>query len=317
MEVKKNVLITGGAGFVGGRIAKKLSEFTDIIISSRRNLSKKNLFELGATKGIFHSDLLTINTFPQNIDTVIHMAALNEWRCIDYPSEAIKVNIDDTRAILENSIKKGVKNFIFFSTAHIYASPLKGKITETVLPVPLHPYAITHKAAEDYVIAAGIQKKINTVVLRLSNSFGAPVLPDVDRWTLLANDLCKQAVENKKMVLKSNGSQYRDFICLSDVVNVVERLVISGINPLKYSVYNLGSGVSVRVIDMAKMIAKNYFILFQEIIPISTPDGALPTKESRLIFDVKRLISDGFSIKNDVNEEIQNLLLFCLTHFKK
>jgi len=311
-----NVLITGGTGFVGGRIARSLSATHTVILSSRKNPDSNMLLAHGAARGIIHQQLLDSTTFPDDVHTVIHMAALNEWDCVSNPSEAIRVNIDETRIILENAIKHGAKEFIYFSTAHAYGQ-LTGHVTEDRLPVPVHPYAITHRAAEDYVNAAGIQKKINTVCLRLSNSFGAPVDPSVNRWTLLANDLARQSIEKKQLTLLSNGCQYRDFICLSDVTNVVTEMINKGIATLKYPIYNLGSGQSFRVIDMANQIASVYKELYNQDLPLHLPKGATPTTEPGLHFDISRLESAGFIIENDVRAEIKSLLEFCREHFSE
>ena len=244
------------------------------------------------------------------------MAALNEWDCVSNPSEAIRVNIDETRIILENAIKHGAKEFIYFSTAHAYGQ-LTGHVTEERLPAPVHPYAITHRAAEDYVNAAGIQKKINTVCLRLSNSFGAPVVPTVNRWTLLANDLAKQAIEKKQLTLLSNGCQYRDFISLSDVTAVVSEMISNGISILKHPMYNLGSGQSMRVIDMANLIVSVHKELYNQELPIILPEDAIQTTEPGLQFDISLLESAGFKMKNDFRAEIKSLLQFCREHFSK
>ncbi len=310
------VLITGGTGFVGGRIAHSLSATHTVILSSRKNPDNNILLAHGAASGIIHQQLLDTNSFPDDVDTVIHMAALNEWDCVSNPSEAIKVNIDETRIILENAIRHGAKEFIYFSTAHAYGQ-LTGHVTEERLPVPVHPYAITHRAAEDYVNAAGIQKKINTVCLRLSNSFGAPVVPTVNRWTLLANDLARQAIEKNQLTLLSNGCQYRDFICLFDVTAVISEMISNGISILKNPMYNLGSGQSMRVIDMANLIVSVHKELYNQDLPIILPESAKPTTEPGLQFDISLLESAGFKMKNNFRAEIKSLLEFCREHFSK
>jgi UDP-glucose 4-epimerase len=244
------------------------------------------------------------------------MAALNEWDCVKYPSEAIRVNIDETRILLENAIAAGVRKFIYFSTAHIYGSPLKGRISEDTLPVPVHPYAITHKAAEDYVVAATLQKKIQGIVIRLSNSFGAPVIPSVNRWTLLANDLARQAIEKGKLVLLSNGCQYRDFVCLTDVENIAGEMATQDNNG-NGIIYNLGAGVSMKVIDMANLVAAVYHQLTGRSIAVELPAGAEATNEPGLIYSNERLINKGFIVDNDFAGEMKVLLIFCSRHFKQ
>ena len=308
------VLITGGTGFVGGRLAKRLAEENEVYISSRRSVDKDALRLYGKVIPVEHKSLFDPENFPA-VDTVIHLAALNEWDSVKYPSEAIQVNVDETRIILENSIIRGVNRFIYFSTAHIYGSPLTGKISETTLPQPTHPYSITHRAAEDYVVAAAKQNRINSIVLRLSNSFGAPISAEVNRWTLLANDLCRQAVEKGKMKLSSNGCQYRDFICLTDVEDILASMVERK-HPLKEIIYNLGSGLPVRVIDLARIIEKLCVTVLKKNIPVELPAHAKETKEPRLEFSIDRLLMEGFRINNDVNLELERLLQFCAEHFK-
>jgi UDP-glucose 4-epimerase len=309
------ILITGGFGYVGGRLTRRLSEEHEVWVSSRKNVSDYLLRLHGNVRRIDHALLLHPDTFPAFIDTVIHLAALNEGECLKYPSEAIRVNVDETRIILENCVTKGVSQFIYFSTAHIYGSPLQGFITEKSLPVPTHPYAITHRSAEDYVVAAHIQKKIQATVFRLSNSFGAPVSPDVNRWTLLTNDLCRQAVETGSITLRSNGCQYRDFICLSDVEEIVARLLVKSQRP-GHIIYNLGSGIPMRVIDMTDMIIQSAVTVLNKNIALELPNDSIPSQEPMLNYCVDQLLAEGYRIANDVNRELERLLQFCVENFR-
>jgi UDP-glucose 4-epimerase len=309
----KKILITGGTGFIGGRLAKRLSEENAVFISSRNTIEKDELRLYGNVEQLDHQGLLANENFP-DVDTVIHLAALNEHDSLKYPSEAIRVNVDETRLILENSMKRGVNQFIYFSTAHVYGSPLTGKITEQTIPKPVHPYASTHRRAEAHVLEADSLKRIHGIVFRLSNSFGAPVSPNVNRWTLLTNDLCRQAVETGKMVLHSNGCQFRDFICLMDVEEIVAS-VIERTTPLNHNLYNLGSGLSVRVIDIARMIVQLCVTVLQKNVPLELPEAAKETEEAGLEFSIDRLLTEGFHINNDVTLELERLLQFCSEHF--
>src|ERR1700730_6880552 len=103
----KKILITGGAGFVGGRLARRLATEDEVYISSRKPLDKKALRLYGNVTPVEHNSLFELENFPA-VDVVIHLAALNEWDSVKYPSEAIRVNVDETRIILENSITRSV-----------------------------------------------------------------------------------------------------------------------------------------------------------------------------------------------------------------
>jgi UDP-glucose 4-epimerase len=311
----KTMLITGGLGFVGGRLTRKLSANNKVIVSSRKQPSEEILNLHGNPAFVLHSELLKGDDFPEQVDTVIHLAALNEWDAVKFPSEAIAVNIDQTRAILELAITRNAKRFIYFSTAHIYGGPLQGHIDEQTLPVPAHPYAITHRAAEDYIIAANSHKRIQSYIIRLSNAFGAPVTAAVNRWTLLTNDLCRQAIEKGSIRLSSNGCQYRDFICLSDVEFVVEQIINEEPQKIATGIYNLGSGQSMQVIDMAKIVAEEYQKLFSKQLPIHLPAESLPSQEPALNFDINKLKQTGVKIDHPVTEEVRQLLQFCQHNF--
>ena len=308
------ILITGGLGYVGGRLSRRLSEEHEVWVSSRKPVSEDILRLHGNVKRIDHALLLDPAGFPESIDVVIHLAALNEIDSVKFPSEAIRVNIDETRIILENSISKNVERFIYFSTAHIYGVPLEGTITEGSLPWPVHPYAITHRAAENYVIAATKQLRIVGTVLRLSNAFGAPVSPDVNRWTLLANDLCRQAVEKGTITLRSNGSQYRDFICLTDVEELIAKMLTNS-KPLQYIIYNLGSGISMRVIDMADAIIRSAVTVLKKNISLVFSAEFPATNDPALDYSIDLLLSEGYHPANDVHIELEQLLQFCSENF--
>src|SRR4051812_26322578 len=115
----RRVLITGGFGYIGGRLSRRLSEEHEVLVSSRKPVNEDILRLHGKVRRIDHALLLEPATFPQSIDIIIHLAALNEIDSVKFPSEAIRVNIDETRVILENSISKSVEQFVYFSTAHI------------------------------------------------------------------------------------------------------------------------------------------------------------------------------------------------------
>ncbi|MFI5125156.1 MAG: NAD-dependent epimerase/dehydratase family protein [Chitinophagales bacterium] len=310
------ILITGGFGFVGGRLTRRLAEDHEVWVSSRRKPSDTKLRLHGNVRCIDHALLLSSETFPAFIDTVIHLAALNELDSVKFASEAIRVNIDETRIILENSIEQKVERFIYFSTAHIYGTPLHGTITEETLPFPTHPYAITHRSAEDYVVAATMQKRIWGTVLRLSNSFGAPVTSDVNRWSLLTNDLCRQAVEKGRLTLRSNGCQYRDFICLSDVEELISNMLIPAKKP-EHIIYNMGSGISMRLLDMADLIIQSAVTVLQKNITLELPAGCVAAREPELLYSINRLLSEGYRVQNDLTLELERLLVFCKENFTR
>lgn len=174
----KNVLITGGLGYVGGRIAQHLLDagHYQITVTSRRDVAPPlpgiSLLKIDDAKETYDSYL-------EGIDVVIHLAAMNEIDCVKHPFQAIEVNVMQTLKWIKAAERASCSQFIYFSTIHVYGSPLIGHIDEAQPTRPTHPYSITHKAAEDYVLASRDRTSLDAIVLRLSNSFGRPLSTDI------------------------------------------------------------------------------------------------------------------------------------------
>jgi UDP-glucose 4-epimerase len=315
--VKKNILITGGLGYIGSRLSKFLSENDyNVFITTRKKkeipfiLNKCNVIILDS-----NDSAEELQEKLNGIEIVIHLAALNENQCINDPEYAIHVNVTGTLKILNAAIFSGVSKFVYFSTAHVYSSPLESHLNEEKCTFPIHPYAITHRAAEDFILAAHQQNKIECTIIRLSNAFGAPIHKSVDRWTLLVNDLCKQIVETKKILLKSSGVQVRNFITLSDVCRGVLHLIQLNSTNITSPIYNLGgpSTLSVnQITDIIITICQKKFQFSPEIIRPNISE-----KVSELFYDSSKIKSTGFSWENKIELEIEETLEAAYQYFSK
>ena len=206
----KSVLITGGSGYLGGRIADYLSEYSEynIIIASRNYATKFN------NRKIDWNSKKSINDVCIKIDIIIHLAAMNAKECIENPEKAFEINVTNTKKLIESAVLQGVKKIIYFSTAHVYSSALSGIIDESAKTVNQHPYAKTHLLAEKLILDFNKKSSCQGIVLRLSNSFGAPLDLNSNCWMLFANDICKTGILESKIFIKSNSFQVRDFITL-------------------------------------------------------------------------------------------------------
>ena len=132
----------------------------------------------------------------------------------------------------------------------------------------------------------------------------------------MANDLCRQAVEKGSITLRSNGCQYRDFICLTDVEELIAKMLTNPKSPRHY-IYNLGSGISMRVIDMADAIIQSAVTVLNKNISLVMPADCIPSDEPALNFSIDRLLSEGYHIQNDLQIELERLLQFCAENFTK
>jgi len=308
------VLVTGGLGYLGGRICKYLaSRNFELLIGTRNAAGAERPPWL--EKGRFvNFDLrnLKAETFDslERVDAIVHLAALNEIDCAADPLAAIEVNTLATKKLIDLSNGHSAR-FIYFSTAHVYGSPLQGRLHEELITRPVHPYAYTHRFSEDLVLASVGREIKDAAVLRLSNGFGAPDRPDVNRWTLLVNDLCEQLVNTGAMKLKGDGSSLRDFITLHDVAAATEHFLrLAGFD--SYPVYNVGSGVSQSVWQMAILVGQEYASMMGQSNPpaihreIQKMDGAIEL--TPMHFEIHKLSKSGFRLSGDVGQEIRDTL---------
>ena len=308
------VLITGGLGYLGGRMTRYLSEnsASRMLAATRREGMRPPLWLKDG--GIIRLDVTAPRISPElfrGVQGVVHLAAINEIQCREDPHAAMEVNSVGTLKVLAAAQEAGVKRFIYLSTAHVYGAPLQGTITEQTLPRPVHPYAISHRVAEDMVLAAHDQKLLTGIVLRLSNALGPPVQPEVDRWTLLVNNLCRQAATTGELLLRSTGKQVRDFVTLLDVCRAVDHLLNLPAENCADSLFNLGGQCAMTIIEMARRIADRC----QEVLgvkpQIQLPPSAQEQASNDLDYRIDKLKSTGFELRGNIDAEIDDTLLFC------
>lgn len=301
------IIVSGGLGYVGGRLSKYLAEKGNEVMVLSRQVNALSHMKWPRKITVEHPNALF--KYPERMagaDVFIHLAAMNEIDCLKFPEQALKTNTLQTYQWLDRVYQAGVKRFVYFSTAHVYGKPLQGDYTETSLTAPVHPYSITHRAAEDYVLSYVSEKSMNNVVIRLTNSFGPPAFPTADRWTLLVNDLCRMAVMNATMVLYSDG-QYRDFVCLEDVCSGLSLLLQQPDE--NAGIYNLATGASMTVWDMATQIQVVAEKLLKKKISLKLPNvGSKPISPLHISSD--KLQALGWQPANDIIRELEGTLRY-------
>lgn len=315
------ILITGGVGYLGGRLVKYLLENTkhDVQIASR---GQSKLPEWAAGLKIVKidwNDKDSLLEICNGIDVVVHLAGMNAQDCSLDPVSALEVNGLFTARLLRAAVTKKVKRFIYMSTAHVYSSPLIGVINEESCPLNLHSYATSHRAGEDVVLAAQFKKEIEGIVIRLSNSFGAPADASVNCWMLLVNDLCRQALINNTMTLHSSGIQKRDFISLTDTIKAVNHLIELPLNNLGNGLFNVGGRWPISVLEMTELLAERVFLKTGKKPVIHRNKNIIDEKETSLDFEMTKLINTGFvpSSHKQVNQELDELISFCIKEFSE
>tara|TARA_B100000029_G_scaffold515628_1_gene623621 strand:- start:1027 stop:1992 length:966 start_codon:yes stop_codon:yes gene_type:complete len=314
MKQARKLLITGGLGYVGGRIASHLEKVSPVSIRIMTHRSNNTPPDWARKFEICYGDMEDTDTLVsavRDMDAVIHLAALNELESQDNHIKALYVNGVGTNKLLEACLSMQVKQFIYFSTFHVYGPSSTQPISENSPTRPVHPYAFTHRIAEDYVNWYSRTSDINTLILRLSNGYGYPMTADVNRWSLVFNDLCNQAINQKNISLKSSGRQHRDFISLQNVARAVEHFLFAENVTWGDGLFNLGGNCSLSISEVASIIAQEYSFHYGIDLPITLGSPDINETSDKVSYNIDKLLKTGFTLIDNMKEEIHRTFEIC------
>jgi len=248
-------------------------------------------------------------------DLVIHAAGVNARDCQDNPSAALEFNGNATGRLVRAAEESEVSTFIYLSTAHVYSNRLSGFIDEETPTLNEHPYATSHLLGERKVLEGCHATK--KLVIRLSNVYGAPNNRFTDCWGLFINDISRQVATQESITLRSDGSQERDFVPLTDLLEFLSDICQSKIEIDPPVLLNFGSGNSMTLLEVAKkvrILSKSVFGFAPEI------EVGLPNQEkshSKLSFSTLHSALLSSHKTREMDEEILELLQFARHNFTR
>lgn len=262
----KNILVTGGAGFIGSNLCHYLTKqnfnvlcldnFDDfyskeIKLNNIKSLLNEKSFEL-ITGDIRDSKLLKTIFENNKIETVIHLAAKAGVRnSILNPSEYFDVNVNGTLSLLEAMSSNGVKNLVFASSSSVYGNQ-NGKLKETeTCNEQISPYAVSKKTAELLNYSYHVNFKMNVINLRLFSVYGKNQRPD-----LVIHKFFNQISQNNPIEIYGNGETKRDYTYIDNVVEAIYNsvLYIETQTQYVYEIINIGNGNSIPLIELLDCI---------------------------------------------------------------
>ncbi len=250
------VLITGGAGFLGSELANRLVELgyqvrvlDDLSAGDPGRLNERVLFTRGDVR-----DIPRLWTVLRDVDCVYHLAArVSVPESVLYPVEYNAVNVGGTVSLMTAARDAQVKRVVLASSGTVYGEQAQQPISETAIPRPDNPYAVSKLASEYYVLAIGSRCNIETVILRIFNAYGphqavppshAPVIPQ----------FVKQVLSGGSVVVFGSGEQTRDFVYVDDVVTALAATAEA--RGLNGAIINVGSGQETSINTIVAAIAR-------------------------------------------------------------
>jgi len=269
----KKVIISGSNGYIGAIACQYFEDKGWQVLKACRQNNADIWCDLDSPEQFAG---LTVDS---NVDLFIHAAAAHEVTCKEQPYRSIYQNVAGTRAALDFCVKNNIERFIYLSTFHVFGYP-QGEIDESVDPLPVNDYGLSHLQAEQYVQMYTREGKIKGMVIRPSNGYGIPVdLDNFKRWTLVPVDFCREAIENHKIVLKTSGLQKRNFVPINGVCRIMEKSysLMDKINLLH--IYGANT-ISIRSLaELVQNVMRNNFNEEVElVIPQNT--SSLPSSKS-------------------------------------
>ncbi len=317
-----NILVTGGAGYIGSHVVKQLGEETDHRITVLDNLVT------GFRDSILYGDFIEadLSDFDRigeiikegNYDAVIHFAAsLVVPESVEKPLKYYLNNTANTANLIKQCVNYGVHNFIFSSTAAVYGEPSPDQIpvTEESPTAPINPYGSSKLMSETVLRdTAFAYPDFNYIALRYFNVAGASVDGKIGQSTKDATLLIKVAAEaavgkREKMYIFGDDYPTEDGTCIRDYIHV-EDLAAAHIKALDYlqeqkksGVFNCGYGHGFSVKEVLETMKKVSGVDFPvEIKGRRAGDPAILISDNRKIREVM-----GWSPKYD------DLELICRT----
>ena len=304
------LLITGGLGFIGSHLVDSLSKKSYKIKILTKTLSKKdNIKNLSSNVQIEKIDLVNFKKLGQIIekfkpDIIIHLAGnTSHSKSFEKPLEDVESNAKTTLFMLEKIRELGLScKFVLGSTFIVIGKPKKLPVTENTPCNPTTIYGTNRLASEHYCKIYHDVYGIDTVVFRITNSFGPreQIIPSKNA----INYLIHNAFKGNTVTLYNRGKFFRDLIYVSDVVSGIKTILNKGKSG---ELYWISSGRKIWFYELANLLGKltNCKVKF-----VATPRYTKKTDVGNFVADNSKLRKLGWAPKTSVEIGIKKTLEF-------
>ena len=305
----RSVAVTGAAGYVGRRLVALLAADPTLQVTAlvRRPVA------LPAGVRTVCGDLGADGTADRLCDgatAVVHLAGPNEVAAAADPEGTIRDVVAAALRLADAAVRQNVERVVYLSTVHVYGARLTpgATVSEETPAEARSPYAIARLAAEQILAARGPG---DPVVFRVTNSVGAPAAPEVDRWSLVVNDLCRQGAVDGVLRLRTSGTQWRDFVPLADVCRIVAAATDPG--AVRGGAYNLGSGQPLTVRALAGLVIDAFAELGVPGLRLHAPEPEANAPAAYRV-SVDKLAVEGLRADGPVAAAVAETARWCLEH---
>lgn len=306
-KLKKKILITGGAGYIGSHVVDNLLKSNYEIIVIDNYLFDKNSLNKhfkNEKLHIFNKDIRDTSNIKdhfEGVDTVIHLAALvGEAACKISEEDTVSINYKATETLAKICLEKKIKNFIFMSTASSYGVQDVNEIADEQTKLnPVSLYAKTKIDCEQLLLSK-YRDDINITIFRPSTVYGDSLRM---RFDLILNHLIKDAYF-KKEIKVFGPKMVRPLMWVGEPARVYRKIVESENNIFRSQIFNLGyNNENYEKIEIAKTIKEKYF----QDVEIDIIEKDLDLRSYRLNFNKMK---DYFKLEpfTDISKESAKII---------
>ena len=251
--------VTGGAGFIGKHLIKSLLKnnhqvtiYEDFSNSDENDI--KDICKDGALLIIGSlTDYGLLEKKLKDFDFVIHLAAkIDILESIDDPEITNKINVEGTINVLRACVKNNIKNIIAASSAAVYGNTKIIPVTEDSILNPVSPYGADKISMEFYLRAFANTFNLNTISLRFFNVYGTG---QSNAYAGVITKFLQNIRSKKSLEIFGDGNNTRDYVFIDDLIHGILQ-AIKNIQGQKGTIYNLASGKSTSVYDLALLMLK-------------------------------------------------------------
>ena len=271
----RNVLITGGLGFIGSNLAIRLVELgaNVLLVDSMLPLYGGNMFNIEPIKDkarINFSDIRDRHSMDHIIrdqDYVFHLAGqVSHVDSITDPFTDVEININGTLSVLEACRQFNPRSKVIFTgTRGQYGPSVKLPVDETAPTNPKGIYAITNLAAEKIILMYHEVHNLRGVCLRITNTYGPRHQMKHNRYGVL-NWFIRLALDDQVIPIMGHGRILRDFLCVDDLV---EALLLAAASEAYGQIFNVGTGIPTNFITLGETIVRLARSGHCEFVPFS------------------------------------------------
>lgn len=303
----KNILITGGAGFIGSNIANELIEENEVTIID--NLSTGNIKNLKYPEhgnlNFIKEDICKadLDELTQGIDYIFHLAAMASVPLsVENPIKCNEINLNSTVKLLESAVKHDVKKIVFSSSSAVYGENKNLPLKETEPPMPTSPYAASKASCELYLKSFYESYGLNYTALRYFNVFG-PKQDKNSQYAAVIPNFISALLEGHRAEIYGDGEQTRDFVYVRDVVRANIYACKSDYN----GIVNVASGEKLTINQLYDIIKDT---LESDLEPEYLPERLGDIKHSLANVDNMEKINLKISTQNFEDQLIETVNWF-------